>query len=197
LAEILIPKTASPKHPVLNTPAQMRRAAGLLLPASSGAPLVKSTPTLEVVKIWMDGTMSCEVEMIATPDSAAKFLPGFLLDAFSRLVRWKEAQGYQLAMWQPGLKPPKGEKYKWAPMSGGRFWACGPFEALVFKMRQVPEVDPRTGRRKMVDVANRQTTGEDRLNETGGMVAYRVASYFTVRQHLAEVPVRKPQRRRQ
>ncbi len=197
MAEKVPFKTASPKHPVLNTPAQMRRGSTLLLPAVSGAPLVKSTPELGIQRVWLDGTMSCDVEMISTPDRAAKYLPGFLLDAFSRLVRWKESQGYQLAFWEPGLKPPKGEKYKWQPMSGGRFWACGPFEALVFKMRQVPHIDGVTGKRSMVDIANRQTTGEERLNETGGQVAYRVASYFTVRQHLAEVPVRKALRSRQ
>lgn len=184
---------ASPKHPVLNTPAQMRRASTLLLPAVSGAPLIKSTRDLAVTAVWLDGTASCDVDMIKTMDRARKYLPGFLRQSFEALRAWKEASGYQLALFKPGQQPPPGAmlRYKWTPMEGGRYWACGPFEALVMGGIKTQEVDPRTGKVSTVEVARKHTVGDERLEETGGKIAYRVASFFTVRQHLAELPVRR------
>jgi hypothetical protein len=183
---------ASPKHPVLNTPAQMRRASTLLLPAVSGAPLIKSTRDLAVTAVWMDGTASCDVDMIKTPARVQKYLPGFLRKSFQTLVQWKESQGYVLAPYNPGQQPPRhAKRYNWVAMEGGRYWACGPFEALVIGGIKAREVDPRTGRSFDVEIARKHTVGDERLQETGGKVAYRVASFFTVRQHLAELPVRR------
>ena len=148
--------------PVLNTPGQLRRAALASGLASAGSPLIKVTPELEVRRVWIDGTHSADWDM------PARHLPLFLRKAFDKLVAWKESEGYLLAP-KSNTPPPK-DGYDWKAYPGGRFWWAGPYEAIVINGKAI-----------------RNTTGEERLQETGGKIAYRVASYFYVREHLAEV----------
>lgn len=142
-----------------------------MLSASADAPLMKATPELKVVKVWVDGSHSADWDM------PQHHLPRFLIEAFEKLVKWQELQGLQLAPWQPNQRA--GTK-GWKAFQGGRFWWQGPFEAHVFGDKLL------NGK----PAARRQTTGEQRLRETGGKISYRVASYFLTREHLAEVKVR-------
>jgi len=160
--------------PVLNTPAQLRRVAGLLLPASVGAPLVRSTLNLGVRRVWVDGVYSIDYDM---PD---KFLAEKLLHAFSELVRWQESQGLLLAPFDRKALAPRRSSNglpwrRWK--QDGRFWVSGPTQALVFQT--IPTA--------IGPAARRMTTGEENLRETGGKIAYRVASWFYQREYLAEV----------
>lgn len=185
--------TASPKHPVLNTPAQMRRGATALLPAASGSPLIKVTPDLKVVKVWIDGATRVDYDM------PIKHLPKVLVEAFRQLVRWQESNGLQLAPLTRSLRPPLKVRQKvgtpWYDL--GAFWASGPHQKLQTEMRTVTEVDPETGRRFKAPVANRMVNGDDYLQQANGEISYRVGAYFTVREHLAELPVPRSRRSRQ
>lgn len=188
---------ASPKLPVLNTPGQMRRAAGLLLPAASGAPLIKSTRELKVRRVWLDGTASCDYDMIETPDRAQKYLPQFWQRSFNKFVEWQEKEGYVLCQYDPAARAPSARRqgYTWYQWSG-RCWVAGPFEKIVLGGNRIKDVDPRTGREFYTEVARKQTEGEERLNETGGLITYRFGSFFNVREHLAELPVVTASRRK-
>lgn len=157
--------------PVLNNPAQLRRAASPLLPSAAGVPLVKETPTLNLQRVWLDGSHSFQYDQEVTGAD--------LIHAFNKLVAWKESEGYMLAPYRQAAVPPDNT---WHPIRGGRFWWKGPLEALVIGKFIQTAIGP---------AAPRLTTGEEHLKETGGRIAFRVGTYFIVREHLAELPVRK------
>lgn len=166
-----------------NTPAQLRRGATTLLPASSGAPLVKSTPNLGVKPVWIDGSYSCDYDM------PRKHLRRHLTTAFERLVGWKQMEGYQLIPFRKALRAPRNDGHSWKPFDGGRFYWDGPFEALVIgRMLQVNEYNDR-GEIVKAEAARQMTTGEAHLHETGGKIAYRVGAWFVTKEHIAEVRV--------
>lgn len=159
-------------QPVLNSPAQLRRGAATLLPATADAPLIKVTPDLQLQRVWLDGSHSCDFDMPST------YRHDFLIKAFDKLVAWKESEGYALAPYRSALKAPD---RSWRMIPGGRFWWKGPLEAIVLGKFLRTASGP---------AALRMTTGDAHLQETGGKVAYRVGSYFVVREHLAEVLVK-------
>ena len=157
--------------PVLNTPGQMRRAATPLLVSASGAPLIMETPNLKLRLDWIEGSHSFQYDQQVTAAD--------LIRAFNKLLAWQEAAGAQLAPYRQHAQPPDGS---WHPIRGGRFWWKGPLEALVIG---------KFIKTAIGDAAPRKRTGDDHLQDTGGRIAFRVGSYFIVREHLAEIPVRK------
>lgn len=121
-------------------------------------------------RVWLDGSHSFQYDQRVTGHDLVK--------AFDKLVAWKAKEGYSLAPYQTGARPPRGA---WKPIPGGRFWWEGPLDALVIG---------KVLKTAIGDAAPRLTTGEEHLKETGGKIAFRVGSWFIVREHLAELPVR-------
>lgn len=161
-------------HGVVQSAKHLRKGNTPLLVPAGGATLIKTGPELKVVRVWLDGATSVDYDM---PE---KYLAEHLRKSFDALRLWKNAQeGHVLAPWDARARPPD---KSWHPFKGGgRFWWKGPLEALVFGTQVSTPAD--------VGPAQRFTPGAAHLQATGGKVAYRVGSYFTVREHLAEVPV--------
>ena len=151
--------------PVLNTPSQLRRGATPSL-SSSGGVLIKSTPGLKVVRVWVDGMAH------VYHDLPERLRPAFLLEAFGELLEWQEKKGLQWAPYEAKAKPPSPEGWH---RFGGIWWK-GPLQSVWALPR---------GQARLV-------AGEDYLNQAGGKVGYRVGSYFLVREQIAEVLVDEP-----
>lgn len=123
-----------------------------------------------------------------------KHLERFLRGAMEKLITWKETEGYQFLYHPPDYwRPPNG----WYRHGSNSFWWMGPVEATVIgKYVYVGDEDEPdfTGRKGPWPSAPHRRVGEANLEQTGGKVAYRVGGFWTVREHLQEIPKNLPLR---
>src|ERR687895_2740631 len=101
--------------PVLQNPAQLRRGASSVSTPVTGSTLIKMTPTLDTVRVWVDGQHRLDYDM------PLEYRDAFLTEAFIKLLDWQRKQGLDLAPWDKRLKPPtQSEVYgpKWTRFRG-------------------------------------------------------------------------------
>lgn len=153
--------------------AHLREWAAPIVPGGIGAPLVKATRNLDFKMVWLDGTHSVDW------DFDEKHLPVFLLTTIKKLIDWKRKEGYEFYGAPRHWDAPSPDWQRYPNLS---FWWMGPVRAYVMGNTLMRDTEEGP-----MEIAGKFNGEEQHLKDTGGKIAYRVAGFFKVKEHLVEV----------